>query len=138
MVQIADLKSGAYWAHMGMDLAVGEQGETLISMEISSNIKQFYGYAHGGAIAGLLDSAIAVAINQQLDPGEGAYTAELKIHYLRLVSDGQLWGEGKVIQKGKNLIVGQGEIKDNAGQLVAFGTATFILTKVEECGESLR
>jgi uncharacterized protein (TIGR00369 family) len=129
MVQITDLKTGAYWDHMGMELVTGCDGGIRISMELSSNLKQFYGYIHGGAIAGLLDTIIGVAINRQLDPSEGASTVELKINYLRPVSEGKLWGEGKVIQKGGKLIVGQGEIKDDAGRLVAFGTATFILTK---------
>jgi uncharacterized protein (TIGR00369 family) len=131
MVQIADLKTGAYWDHMGMELVTDCDGKIRVSMELTNNLKQFYGTIHGGAIAGLLDTIIGVAINQQLESSEGASTVELKINYLRPVNEGKLWGEGKVIQKGRRLIVGQGEIKDDAGQLVAFGTATFILTKVK-------
>jgi acyl-CoA thioesterase len=111
-----------------MDLATDASGSVKVSLELSDRLKQFYGYVHGGALSGLLDSCIAVAINRQLEPGEGAYTVALDIHFLRPVSDGRLWGEGRVVQKGQKLVIGQGEIKDDQGQLVAFGTATFCLT----------
>jgi acyl-CoA thioesterase len=113
---------------MGMDLATDVTGAVKVTLELSDRLKQFYGYVHGGALSGLLDSCIAVAVNRQLDPGKGAYTVALDIHFLRPVSDGRLWGEGRVTQKGKRLVVGQGEIKDDQGKLVAFGTATFCLT----------
>ncbi|PKM77834.1 MAG: PaaI family thioesterase [Firmicutes bacterium HGW-Firmicutes-15] len=131
MVRIADLETGPYWKHMNMKTVASDDGKIRLVMDITENLKQFYGNIHGGVIASLLDSTIAVAVNQQLDPGEGASTVEIKLNYFRPVSEGQLWGEGKVIQKGKKIIVGQGEIKDDAGRMVAFGTATFMVVKVD-------
>ncbi|WP_088226612.1 PaaI family thioesterase [Desulfosporosinus sp. FKB] len=128
MVRIADLESGNYWNHMGMRTVENNAGEIEVMIEITDNLKQFYGNVHGGVIASLLDSSIAVAVNQQLDTGEGASTVEMKINYLRPANKGSLRAQGKVIQKGRNLIVGQGEIKDDAGHLIAFGTATFMVT----------
>jgi acyl-CoA thioesterase len=114
-----------------MKTVSGVDGKTRVVMKLTEDLKQFYGNIHGGVIASLMDSAIAVAVNQQLDPGEGASTVEIKVNYLRSISSGQLWGEGKVIQKGKQIIVGQGEIKDDAGRMVAFGTATFMVVQVD-------
>lgn len=129
MVLIADLESGNFWKHMSMTTVVGTDGITRVAMNLTEDLKQIYGNIHGGAFAGLMDSALAVAVNQQLDPGEGASTVELKINYLRSASEGTLWGEGKVIKKGRQIVVAQGEIKDDNGQMVAFGTATFMITK---------
>lgn len=130
MVRIADLETGNYWKHMNMSTEPGENGQIQVVMTITEDIKQIYGNVHGGVIAGLMDSCIAVALNQQLDPQEGASTVELKLNYLRSVNQGTLRGQGKVIKKGSKIIVGQGEIKDDAGDLVAFGTATFMVTKL--------
>ncbi len=130
MVQISDLESGNYWKHIGMTTIEGIDGKIQIAMEINEKLKQFYGNVHGGVIAGLLDSSIAVAVNQQLASGEGASTVEMKINYLRPANGGTLRAEGKVIQKGRKLIVGQGEVKDDAGNMVAFGTATFMITQL--------
>ncbi len=130
VVRIADLEAGNYWKHMSMTTTAGADGKTQVVMQLTEDLKQFYGNIHGGAIASLMDSAIAVAVNQQLDPGEGASTVEIKINYLRAANEGTLWGEGKVIQKGRKMVVAQGEIRDDAGKMVAIGTATFIITKV--------
>jgi len=73
-----------------------------------------------------------VAVNQQLEPGEGASTVELKLNYLRAANKGTLRGSGQVIQKGRKIIVAQGEIKNDEGQLLAFGTATFMIIQVAQ------
>jgi acyl-CoA thioesterase len=109
-----------------MTTVVGDDGKTRIRLPVNENLKQFYGNVHGGVIAALLDTAIAVAVNQQLDPGEGASTVEININYLRSISEGTLWAEGKVIKKGRNIVVAQGEIKNDEGQIMAIGTATFM------------
>lgn len=126
MVRVADLESGNFWKHIGMTTVVGDDGKTRIRLPVNENLKQFYGNVHGGVIAALLDTAIAVAVNQQLDPGEGASTVEININYLRSISEGTLWAEGKVIKKGRNIVVAQGEIKNDEGQIMAIGTATFM------------
>lgn len=126
MVQITDLERGHYWKLLGMKTGAGVDGKLGVELEVSENLIQVYGNIHGGVIASVLDSAIAVAINQQLGPGEGAVTVEIKINYLRPVSKGKIRGEGSVIQKGRKIIVAQGEIRDESGQMVAFGTATFM------------
>jgi len=129
VVRVADLESGNYWRHMGMSSVVDDAGKTRVLMKVTEELKQFYGNVHGGAIATLLDSAIAVEVNQQLELGEGASTVEIKINYLRPINEGNLWGEGKVIQKGRKLVVAQGEIKNDAGQILAIATATFMIIK---------
>lgn len=131
MVRIADLETGDYWKHMGMETVLGVDEKIQVVMKVTENLKQFYGNVHGGVIAGLLDSSIAVAVNQQLDSGEGASTVEIKINYLRSVNEGTLWAEGKVIQRGRKIIVGQGEVKDDLGNMVAIGTATFMITQLD-------
>jgi len=113
-----------------MTTVVGDDGKTRVLMKVTENLKQFYGNVHGGAIASLMDSSIAVAINQRLEPEEGASTVELKINYLRPINKGNLWGEGKVIQKGRKIVVAQGEIKNDEGQILAIGTATFMIIKM--------
>ena len=130
MVRVADLETGNYWKHIGMTTVVGDDGITRVELTINENLLQFYGNVHGGVIASLIDTAIAVAVNQQLDSGEGASTVELKVNYLRPISEGTLWGEGKVIQKGRSIVVAQGEIKNEDGQLLAIGTATFMVRKL--------
>ncbi len=130
MAKIAQLEN-PYWEHLGMEIVYGVDDKILgVSLNVTENLKQIYGTVHGGALASLLDSVIAVAIHQQLDVDEGCSTVEMKLNYLRPVSEGRLMAEGRVIQKGRKIAVGQGEIRDEKGQMVAFGTATFMINKV--------
>jgi len=115
---------------MNMTTEPGADGKIQVVMKITKDVLQFYGNVHGGVLAGLMDSCIAAALTQELDPDQGASTVELKINYLRPVNQGTLRAEGKVIQKGKKLMVGQGEIKDDAGNMIAFGTATFMINQL--------
>ena len=130
MVRVADLETGNYWKHMNMITEPGADGKIQVVMKITKDVLQFYGNVHGGVLAGLMDSCIAAALTQESDPDQGASTVELKINYLRPVNQGTLRAEGKVIQKGKKLMVGQGEIKDDAGNMIAFGTATFMINQL--------
>jgi len=132
VVRIRDLESGPYWHHIGMKTVTGNDGKTGVSLEVTEDLKQFYGNVHGGVMASLLDSAIAVAVNQELGSGQGAVTVEMKLNYLRPVNQGRLIAQGTVVQKGSKIIVGQGEIRDDAGRLAAFGTATFMITLTGE------
>ena len=131
MVKITDLEKGNYWKHMNMSLFRSEDGRVRVMQEITHDIIQYYGNVHGGALAGLLDTCIAVAINQQLDPLEGAHTVKMEIEYVHPAKTGVLWGEGKVVHKTGKRIFGSGEIKDDAGNVLAIGTATFVLIKLD-------
>jgi len=130
VVRIADLETGPFWKHMNMEIVTRDDDTKVVKLTITEELKQYYGNIHGGAIASLMDSAIAIAVNQQLDPEEGASTIEMKLNYLRPASQGALWGEGRIIQKGRKIIVGQAEIKNDEGQLVAVGTASFMVYKM--------
>ncbi len=130
MVRIADLETGNYWKHMHMTTECSLDEKVQVVLKVTEDLKQFYGNVHGGVIAGLMDSCIAVAVNQQLNQNEGASTVGLKLDFLRSVNQGTLRAEGKVIKKGKNIIFGKGEIKDSEGNLIAYGTATFIINKI--------
>ncbi len=123
MVKLADLAAGAYWETTGLRLGGGEPPELI--MEIREPVLQVYGKVHGGAVAGLIDSAIAVAVNSELPPEKGAATVELKLNFLRPAAVGILRARGELLSKGKLLLVGEGRAWDEDGHLVAVGIATF-------------
>lgn len=112
---------------MHMTTENSAEGKTRVMLEITEDMKQIYGNVHGGAIAGLMDSCMAVAVNQQLKPDQGASMVSLKVDFMRSTKQGPLWGEGRVIKKGSKIVFAEGEIRDDAGNVVAFGTGTFII-----------
>ena len=123
VADIREIEANPYWQNHGQRLGDGEPPEVI--MEVPPTVLQLYGTAHGGAIAGLMDSAIAVAVNYELPPDKGAATIELKLNYLRPIKGGTVRAQGQVISRGKIIVVGEGRIWDEDGELAAIGTATF-------------
>ncbi|WPU66429.1 PaaI family thioesterase [Peredibacter starrii] len=82
--------------------------------------------AHGAVIAGFMDCVLGLsALSEAVTRENLTSTVEFKINYIRPVKLGEeLIGTGKVIHKGKSLIISSGEIRVG-GELVAVGQGTF-------------
>lgn len=87
------------------------------------------GSVHGGYIATMLDSAMALAVYTTLLPGWGYTTTDFKVTYLRAVfaGSGPVRAEGTVIHGGKRMVLGEGRLTDSAGRLCAHATASFMI-----------
>ena len=84
--------------------------------------------AHGAAIAGLMDCVLGLsALSDAITKDNLTSTVEFKINYIRPVKLGEeLIGQGKVVHKGKSLIISSGEIRiAGSNELVAMGQGTF-------------
>ena len=83
------------------------------------------GFAHGGIIAMLLDEAMGKVCRFR---EARAVTAELTVEYLRPVSvEQEIVVEGRETeQKGRNLFMA-GEIRNEAGEILARGRARFVV-----------
>ncbi len=83
------------------------------------------GFAHGGIIATLLDEAMGKVCRFR---EARAVTAELTVEYLKPISvDKEIVVEGRETeQKGRNLFMA-GEIRNEAGEILARGRARFVV-----------
>ena len=84
--------------------------------------------AHGGVLFTLLDTALGRAVIEELPPGRGCATVELKINYFRPVQSGTIRAAGRCVQKTKSLAYAEGDVVNDEGKLLARATATFFLT----------
>ena len=87
------------------------------------------GSVHGGYHATLLDSCMACAVQSALEAGQGFTTIELKVNYLRALTDqvGPVRAEGKVIQVGRQIGTAEGRLYDAGGRLYAHATTTCLV-----------
>lgn len=87
------------------------------------------GSVHGGYHATLLDSCMACAVQSVLEAGQGFTTIELKVNYLRALTDqvGPVRAEGKVIQVGRQIGTAEGRLYDAGGRLYAHATTTCLV-----------
>ena len=94
--------------------------------------ERFYnpiGTVHGGYAATLLDSCMGCAVHSMLEAGQGYTTLEIKINYVRAMTDktGPVRAEGKVINLGARVATSEGKLVDAAGKLLAHGTTTCLI-----------
>jgi uncharacterized protein (TIGR00369 family) len=87
------------------------------------------GAVHGGYAATLLDSAVGCAVHSTLPAGTGFTTLELKVNYVRAMTEktGPVRAEGKVISAGKQVAIAEGRIVDADGKLYAHATTTCLI-----------
>jgi uncharacterized protein (TIGR00369 family) len=86
---------------------------------------------HGGILATLCDSAMALAIHTLVPAGVGQTTVELKVNYTRslTVHSGKVFCEGKVIHSGSRLATAECRVVDKDGKLYAHGSTTCMILK---------
>ena len=104
-----------------------DTGFARFRMPFRKELTQAYGVAHGGVIATLADTAVAFALMTIIQPGEMVTTAEFKINFFSGVKSGEMFGEARVVHKGKRLVVADMEVKDQKGELIAKGMATYAI-----------
>ena len=130
------VEAAPYYQLLQIRLEEIDAGFARFRMPFRRDLVQAYGVAHGGAIASLADTAVAFALMTLIQPGERVTTVEMKINFLAPVSEGELIGESRVVQKGKRLALAEMEVKDGNGKLVAKGLATYMILSPGQKKES--
>ena len=115
---------------IGIKLEKVERGNATVCFEDVESLKQNADVVHGGAIASLIDTAMAFAIIPFLEEGQSATTVDLTIHFLRPITKGKATATANVIRVGRKIITASAEVFDENGKLVATALTTYIrLTK---------
>ncbi len=127
VIQVAN--RSPYYRLLGMEVKEIREGESRIEMFFKQDLTHPYGIAHGGAIASLADSAVAMALIDLVDPRDRIATIEFKINFFASVDKGKLEAHAKIIHKGSKTAVGDVEVVDEKGKLVAKLLATYSIRK---------
>ena len=118
-----------YYRLLGMEVIEIRAGESRIKMRFKQDLTHPYGIVHGGAIASLGDSAVAMALIGLGDPRDRITTIEFKVNFFAPVSKGELEARARIIHKGSKTAVGDVEITSEEGKLVAKVLATYSIMK---------
>ena len=116
-----------FWALLGMEVVDVKKGWGKVRLPFTKKLSQPDGYAHGGAIFSPADAAVAIALLGMIDKSETLLTVEMKINYLKSVKEGDIIAEAKVVHKGKRTALGDVEVRNSEGELVAKGLATYMI-----------
>lgn len=118
---------GPYYRLLGISLEKLDHGFARLHMPFKEGLLQVNRVVHGGAIASLADTAVAFALMTLTRPEEIVTTVEFKINYLAPVEGDGLFGEARVVSKGRRIAVADMEVKSEEGKPIAKGMATYII-----------
>ena len=116
---------------LDMSLSEVSEGRVVFLAEPAEYHYNPLGTVHGGVMATLLDSALGCAVQSMLPAGTSYTTLELKVNYLRPVTErtGTIYAEGKIIHVGGRIATAEGRLTDAAGKLYAHATTTCIIMR---------
>jgi uncharacterized protein (TIGR00369 family) len=116
-----------YFSLLSMEIKDLQWGTSLLEVQLGEKHLHPFGFVHGGAIASVMDAAAYWAVFPQVENGLGLTTVEIKVNFLAPTQKGKLVAKGRCIRMGKTLALGDTEIRNNEGGLVAHGTATMMV-----------
>ena len=111
---------------LGIEVESLEPGHAVLSMKLRDDLMRNGGIAHGGAVATLIDSAMAFAIVQTLEKDEHTVTVDLTIHYLRPLSQGSARASARIVRAGRRVITVSAELFDHQEKLAATAISTYL------------
>ena len=92
------------------------------------------GTVHGGWFAALLDSAVGCAVHSALDAGQSYTTLELKVNYVRALTDRvpRVRAIGEVIHRGRRVATAEARLVGPDDKLYAHATTTCLVFDIPE------
>jgi uncharacterized protein (TIGR00369 family) len=130
----AFFKSFPFNKLMNMELLEIDPGRSRLSMSWREDLCQPAGIIHGGAIASLVDTAIAHAIlltpehrAMRNELGGRMVSVDLRLKYLRPVSAGKIFCDARVVRMGRQIIHADALVTSDEGKDVALGDSIYML-----------
>ena len=111
-----------------------EKGKVTLEAPLLPSTLQQQGYVHAGLTFSIGDSAAGYAALTLLPEDQEVMTAEIKINQMALADGELLRAEGRVVKRGKRLVVVTSEIhalKDGKKKLIAIMQGTMIPVPVK-------
>jgi uncharacterized protein (TIGR00369 family) len=93
-------------------------------MDVAEPLLTPFGTVHGGSIATLCDTALAVAIARRLAPADRIATHNLNVTYVAFARERTLHCRARVVSLRRSIAVAEGEV-EAGGRLVAKALGTF-------------
>ena len=116
-------------ALLGFAISAAEAGRITMTLPPGEHMNNAGGTMHGGMMATLLDSVVGCAVHSVVPRGRGYTTLELKVNYLRAVTEasGLITAVGEVVHAGRQVAAAEGRARDAAGRLCATASTTCLV-----------
>lgn len=116
-----------YFQLLSMKVIDLDIGSCRLEVELAEKHLQPFGLVHGGVFASVIDAATFWAVFPEVDDNVGMTSVDLKLNYLGPAAKGRLIARGRRIKLGRTLGLGEAEVTDEEGKLLAQGTSTLMV-----------
>ena len=93
---------------VGIEFGAYHDDGVTLTLPVASTHLNGAGVVHGGVMLTLADAALGFGIARSV--GGRCTTVEIKINYLRPVTEGVLSARSRIIRKGRSLVVARAEV----------------------------
>ncbi|WP_277186653.1 PaaI family thioesterase [Caballeronia sp. BR00000012568055] len=101
--------------------------EITLRLPYSEHLKHAGGVICGQVFMAAADTAMVIAISQALGAFQPMTTVSLNTTFMRPVKLGDVLVTARVQRRGRNLVFGEIELRDDQGELAAHATTTYAL-----------
>ena len=113
-----------------------ETGTIRVQFEARDEFMNPVGTVQGGMLTAMLDDTMGPAAVAHLGGEVFCQTLELKTSFLRPARPRKLYGEGRVVHRGRDVVFLEGRLEDADGRLIATATATSRIIPFASSGDS--
>lgn len=110
---------------LGFELTEFADGAATVRCPMRDDLRQPYGFLHGGATAALIDTAMAFACISKIGTEERTTTIDLTVQYLRPHLEGEIFCTAKVVRAGKRVVFLSAVVVDSDGREIATSVSTY-------------
>ena len=115
-----------FWKVLGLDIVSADDRELVVDSHVPDWIVTPFTTVHGGALAMIFDTVLAMAIARRLEsPDDRVATHQLAVSYAAFTTERHLRCHARVASLTRTVGVAEGELVELGGKLVAKALGTF-------------
>jgi uncharacterized protein (TIGR00369 family) len=117
-----------FMKHLGMEFLEGGDGWAKLAMRYQDENSTAFKALHGGALSSLIDTTGAMAAWTTAEIATPKYfgsTVGINVNYLSGAIGEDVFAEGRILKRGKEIIYSDVRVTNAAGKLLAQGTVVY-------------
>ena len=121
-----------FWALLGFSIDRADEREAVLRMDVPEALLSPFGAVHGGVLATLFDTGLAVAVARRLEPADRIATHNLNVTYAKFTRERVLWCRSRVVSLRRTVAIAEGEIIAAGDTLLAKALGTFGVRRLRD------
>jgi uncharacterized protein (TIGR00369 family) len=118
-------KVPGFWSMFGYEIERADGEEIVLRMRVPDALMSPFGSVHGGVIAMLFDTGLAIAVARRLAPTDRIATHNLNVSFVSFTSDQALRCRARVVSLRSAVAIVEGEVVASADAIIAKAMGTF-------------